>query len=100
MVMQKRRPRKKCVNAIQNPPKTIQMMFMIVERHPVLEEVSVIFTPKGARPTMANLKHWSPKGMPTIVRHKIRPPIIYSKKINIPPKMIQIRLPSKFILYF
>jgi hypothetical protein len=100
MVMQKRRPKNKWVKAIQKPPKTIQMMFIMVERHPVLEEVSVIFTPNGANPTIANLKHCSPKGMPMMVRQRIKPPIIYSKKINIPPKMIQIILPIKFMMCF
>lgn len=33
------------------------MMFMIVDKQPKLEDVSVILTPKGAMPTMANLKH-------------------------------------------
>jgi len=76
------------------------MIFITVDRQPVLEDVSVILTPKGARPTKANLKHCIPNGIPTMVKHKISPPIIYSKNINIPPKMIQIILPSKFILCF
>jgi len=76
------------------------MMFMTVERQPVLEEVSVILIPKGARPTKANLKHCRPKGMPTMVRHKINPPIRYSKKIKIPPKIIQRILPIKFMVGF
>ncbi len=29
----------------------------MVDKHPILEEVSVILTPNGAKPTMANLKH-------------------------------------------
>jgi hypothetical protein len=76
------------------------MIFITVDKQPVLEEVSVILTPKGARPTKANLKHCIPNGIPTMVRHRIRPPIIYSKKINIPPKMIQMILPIKFMLRF
>ena len=56
MVMQSKNPKNKWVNAIQIPPQHIQMMFIMVERHPVLEELSVILTPKGARPTIANLK--------------------------------------------
>jgi len=97
MVIQSNIPKKRWVSTIQIPPNISQMMFIIVERQPVLEAVSVILTPKGARPTMANLKHWSPNGMPTMVRHKIRPPKIYWKKMNIPPKMIQMMLPNKFI---
>ncbi|MNI86893.1 hypothetical protein D3C73_1440300 [compost metagenome] len=57
MVMQSKMPKNKWVNAIQKPPQKIQIRFMMVERQPVLDEVSVILTPKGARPTMANLKH-------------------------------------------
>ena len=53
------------------------MIFIIVDKQPVLEEVSVIFTPNGANPTIANLKHCSPNGMPTIVKHNIIPPKIY-----------------------
>jgi hypothetical protein len=100
MVMQNSSPKSKCVNAIQRPPNTSQMMFMTVERQPVFEEVSVILTPKGASPTTANLKHCIPNGMPTMVRHKIKPPMIYSKKMNKPPNIIQIMLPKKFILLF
>jgi hypothetical protein len=100
MVIQSRMPKNKCVNAIQKPPQQIQIRFITVERQPVLDEVSVILTPNGARPTMANLKHWIPKGIPTMVRQRINPPIIYSKKIKMPPKIIQIILPKKFIVFF
>jgi hypothetical protein len=41
-----------------------------------------------------------PKGIPTMVRQRINPPMIYSKKIKIPPKIIQIILPKKFIVFF
>ena len=100
IVMQNRIPKKRCVSAIQRPPNINQIIFIMVDKQPVLEEVSVILTPKGARPTKANLKHCSPNGIPTMVRQRIRPPIIYSKKMNIPPKMIQIMLPIKFMLRF
>jgi hypothetical protein len=100
MVMQSRIPKNKWVRAIQKPPQKIQIRFMMVERQPVFDEVSVILTPKGARPTMANLKHCIPKGIPTMVRQRIRPPIMYSKKIKIPPKIIQMILPKKFMLFF
>ena len=100
MVMQNKMPNNKCVSAIQKPPQTSQMIFMMVDRQPVLDEVSVILTPNGANPTMANLKHWIPKGIPTMVKHRIKPPIIYSKNIKIPPKIIQMILPKKFIQFF
>lgn len=99
MVMQSRIPKNKWVKAIQKPPQQIQIKFMMVERQPVFDEVSVILTPNGARPTMANLKHWIPKGIPTMVRQRIKPPIMYSKKIKMPPKMIQMMLPKKFIVF-
>ena len=73
------------------------MIFMMVDRQPTFEEVSVILTPKGAKPTIANLKHCMPNGMPTIVKHKTNPPKIYWKKINIPPKIIQIMLLIKLM---
>ncbi|GAA3966174.1 hypothetical protein GCM10022246_18870 [Pedobacter ginsengiterrae] len=57
IVMQSKMPKKKCVKAIQKPPHNIQIIFMMVDKQPVFDEVSVILTPKGARPTMANLKH-------------------------------------------
>lgn len=100
MVIQNSNPKMRCVRAIQIPPKSSQIMFMMVDKQPVFDAVSVIFTPNGAKPTNANLKHCRPKGMPTIVRHNISPPIMYSKKINMPPKMIQIILPNKFIRFF
>ena len=99
MVMQNKIPNNKWVRAIQKPPHISQIIFIMVDKHPVLDDVSVIFTPKGARPTTANLKHWMPKGIPTIVKQRIKPPIIYSKKIKIPPKIIQIILPKKFIVF-
>jgi len=50
-------PNKRCVSAIQIPPQNNQRIFIIVDRQPVFEEVSVILTPKGARATKANLMH-------------------------------------------
>ena len=100
MVMQNNRPRTKWVSTIQNPPKINQMMFMIVERQPILELVSVILIPKGAKPTTANLKHCMPKGIPTIVRQSTNPPKIYWKKIKIPPKITQMILPIRFVSLF
>lgn len=79
------------------PPKISQMIFITVDRQPIFDEVSVILTPKGAKPTMANLKHCIPNGMPTMVKHKTNPPKIYWKKINIPPKIIQMMLPKKLM---
>jgi hypothetical protein len=73
---------------------------MMVDRQPTLEEVSVILTPKGAKPTIANLKHCIPKGMPTMVRQSTKPPKIYCRNINIPPNMIQMMLPIKLIFAF
>lgn len=70
---------------------------MMVDRQPTLDEVSVILTPNGAKPTMANLKHCIPNGMPTMVKHKTNPPKIYWKNINIPPKIIQMILPKKLM---
>lgn len=98
MLMQSKIPKNKWVSTIQNPPNINHMMFIIRERHPVLEEVSVILTPKGASPTIANLKHCMPNGIPIMVRHSIKPPKIYPKKMNIPPKMIQMILPNKFMI--
>ena len=99
IVRQKSNPKTKWVSAIQKPPKTSQIIFIIVDRQPVFEDVSVILTPKGASPTNANLKHCKPKGIPIIVKQRIKPPIMYSKNINMPPKTIQIILPIKFIYF-
>ena len=100
METQSRIPKKRCVSTTQKPPKINQITFIIVVRQPVLGEVSVILTPKGARPTIANLKHCIPNGIPIMVRHKNKPPMIYPKKMNSPPKIIQIILPNKFIVSF
>jgi len=56
-VIQSSMPNKRCVSAIQIPPQNNQRIFIIVDRQPVFEEVSVILTPKGARATKANLMH-------------------------------------------
>jgi hypothetical protein len=57
IVIQKSKPKIRCVRAIQTPPHTNQRIFMMVDRQPVLEDVSVIFTPNGASATNAHLKH-------------------------------------------
>ena len=98
MVMQNNKPKSRWVKTIQNPPKINQMIFMMVDRQPILDDVSVILTPNGAKPTIANLKHWIPNGMPTIVKQSTNPPKIYWKNIKIPPKTIQIILPIKLIV--
>lgn len=77
MVMQNNKPNNRWVNTIPIPPKINQIIFMMVDRQPTFDEVSLILTPKGAKPTIANLKHCRPKGMPTMVRHKTNPPKIY-----------------------
>lgn len=77
IVMQNKRPNIKWVKTIDRPPKINQMIFITVDKQPTLEEVSLILTPNGAKPTIANLKHWMPNGMPTMVRHKINPPNKY-----------------------
>jgi hypothetical protein len=100
IVIQKSKPKIRCVSEIQTPPHTSHRIFMIVDRQPVFEDVSVIFTPKGASATNAHLKHCSPNGIPTMVRHKIKPPIRYSRNTNIPPKIIQMMLPIRFIIKF
>ena len=98
IVIHKSIPKNKCVSAIHTPPQKNQIIFITVDKQPVFDEVSVILTPNGASPTIANLKHWSPKGIPIMVRQRISPPMMYSKKINIPPKIIHIILPKKFIV--
>ena len=77
MVIQNNKPKSRWVNTIEIPPKINQMMFIMVDKQPVFEEVFVILTPKGASPTIANLKHCTPKGMPIIVKHNTIPPKIY-----------------------
>ena len=97
MVMQNSMPSPRWVSTIQNPPNTSQIRFITVERQPTGLDVSLIFTPKGANPTIANLKHWMPNGIPTIVKQRIIPPKMYSKKMNNPPKITQIMLPIKLM---
>lgn len=77
MVMQNSNPKTKWVNTMEMPPKINQMIFMIVDVQPVLDDVSVIFTPNGANPTIANLKHCRPNGIPIMVKQITIPPKIY-----------------------
>jgi hypothetical protein len=77
-----------CVTAIQIPPTRIQIIFIIMERHPLADLVVTISFPNGTRPRMDNLMHCKPKGIPIIVTHNNKPPIRYSKNMKIPPPSI------------
>jgi len=76
MVIASSRPKTRCARAIHRPPKKSQIMFSTKARHPLPELPFTAMRPKGHSTKWASLKHCSPKGMPTMVRHNTRPPTI------------------------
>ncbi len=53
--------------------------------------------PKGARLASPSLIDWRPKGMPTMVRQRMIPPMMYPRAVTNPPKINQMMLPNKDI---
>ena len=69
-------------------------------KQPPALSLGTTFCPNGAKPSTDNWIAFRPKGIPTMVQHISIPAIIYSKKIKIPPKIIQIIFPMMLILKF
>ena len=90
-------PQNKWFTAVQIPPQSSQIILANSEKQPEVLSRVTTFLPKGNMTIAASLKHCSPKGIPTIVKQRISPPIAYPRAANSPPKMSQIRLPNKFI---
>jgi len=97
--MNSRMPKQMWLNAVKNPPQTIQMILQKRERHPMLDVLLTTCLPKGHNTKPASLKHCSPHGMPTIEIHKAMPPNTYPTAATKPPNTSQIRFPKKFMRY-
>jgi hypothetical protein len=54
----------------------------------------MIFLPNGVKLKAPILKHCKPNGIPITVKHRIKPPMMYSNKIKRPPNSIQNILPT------
>ena len=98
IVRQRIAPRLMCARQISIPPNTIQMTFMIIDRHPMSLVSHVTFLPKGQRENPAILINCTPNGMPMIVRQNTRPMIAYQRLMRNPPQIIQMRFPNIVIL--
>lgn len=57
-----------------------------------------ISAPKGQRANTPNFMLCSPKGMPTMVSIKTKPPMKYSMAISRPPNTTQMMFPKVFIV--
>lgn len=97
MEMQNRIPKPMCDKQIQNPPKTIQIIFMITDKHPEAEGAECTSLPNGHKASPASLRVWIPNGIPMIVMIKARLHTRYSMAIKMPPKTSQIKFPMNFI---
>ena len=80
--------------AIGIPKKIIQMM--LANRDGTPPPYSISF-PKGAKARLANLKHCSPTGIPTMVTHHSSPTSVQPSPIQSPPNKNHTRLPKNFI---
>lgn len=67
-VMNSRIPKAICPIASHKPPQRIQIILRKRLMQPLAEDVLTALRPKGHSTKPANLKHWMPKGMPTMVR--------------------------------
>lgn len=97
IVMARSRPTTTWLRAIQMPPISSQIMFIMVFKQPLPVGVVSIFFPKGQSATKDSLKIWMPKGIPIMVRHITKPLTRYSKKIKMPPNRSQIIFPITLI---
>lgn len=85
------------VAAIHNPPVRSHITFIRIYRQPEALECTLVSLPNGQRAREAIFSVWMPNGIPTMVIISIILPMKYSIAIIIPPKISQIRFPSKFI---
>lgn len=94
IVRHKRRAEVKCMIAKLQPQQTIQMI--LSSKLPAPWPISMAF-PKGKRPKAPILKHCMPKGIPTIVKHRISPTIAQEIQAQKPEKINQIIFPISLI---
>ena len=94
IVQQRTRPVTACSIAIGTPVRIIHRIFMIKELVLIPYCTSL---PNGHAESDANLKHWMPYGIPTIVIHHNRPITNQDNPVHHPPKINQIIFAKKLI---
>jgi hypothetical protein len=97
MVMASNNPKTKWIRLIHRPPIRIQMIFIIVLRHPGSFGLFTTSLPKGTRASMESFSVCIPNGIPIMVRQRRILEMTYIKKMINPPKIIQIIFPRIFI---
>ena len=98
MVMQQIKPNTRCMSAISHQPQSIHTTFMMVDKQLVSPAESRNSCPNGQRANVPNLQSCTPKGMPIIVMHNIKPANQYRSATKIPPKSSQKIFPINFII--
>lgn len=91
IVMLRRHPSTKFINASSIPPAKNQITFKRNEKHPGLDSISF---PKGLSEIDASLKHCNPTGIPMIVMHHKHPVMIHESQLIKPPHIIQSIFPK------
>ena len=82
--------------AIGMPESISQNMFATVDTAPPRYTISF---PNGQKDSEANLKHWSPIGIPTIVMHQSTPAAHQLSPDSRPPHMNQSIFPRQLIVF-
>ena len=95
IVMARKKALKRCTSASSQPNKINQMT---LTRKLMLPPWFSRCFPKGAKLKLAILKHCKPTGIPTMVRHQIRPASIHVSHEMIPPNIIQMTLPRQLTI--
>ena len=99
MVQQRMSPKTRCVSAISHQPSSIQRTLNTTCKQPVsLPALGWRSCPKGHSESEPILKSCTPKGIPMMVRHMIRPAVQYMSAVSSPPMISQTRFPRKFIV--
>jgi hypothetical protein len=97
MVMANNNPKTKWVRLIHRPPISIQMIFIMVLRHPGSFGLLTTSLPKGTRASMESFSVCIPNGIPIMVRQRRTLEMTYMIKMINPPKIIRIISPRILI---
>lgn len=98
--IQSNNPKSKCATHVGNPPNTNQMIFMGMDKQPMLLADSLTVDPNGHRHKSPSFIVCTPKGIPMIVIIKAMEPAKYPMAHSRPPKINHIKFPKNFILRY